>query len=195
MQGHAPNTNVQLITYNLIKGQKVRRPFVGLHKYALVVWVSGGSTSPCCYALCLMHLGLNEGRLEEWVFLFIYNIRDLHQIDQKLCVPFGYVFPSQLTRSPRRCRSWRSLCSRLRNGDMVIWNTKEVEPVWLIYSHSIPTDLFKAEAPCVVWWCLSSMVFGFVWPVEMTASCVALNMRRARPLRQRLVVCCILPSL
>lgn len=76
-----------------------------------------------------------EWRKTWGVSLLIYNIRDLHQIDQKLCVPFGYVFPSQLTRSPRRCRSWRSLCSRLRNGDMVIW--KEVETVLLIYSHSI----------------------------------------------------------
>lgn len=65
------------------------------------------------------------------------------------------------------------------------WFEKKLKQFYWFIPIVFPTDLFEAEALCAVWWCLSSTVFGFVWPVEMTASYVALNMRRARPLRQR----------
>ena len=88
-----------------------------------------------------MHLGLNEGRLEEWVFLYTTSGICIKSI--KSCVFLLVMFFQVNSReAQKRCRSWRSLCSRLRNGDMVSWNSKEFETVLLIFSHSISTDLF-----------------------------------------------------
>lgn len=169
-------------TYKLIKVQKVRRPFVGLHKYALVVWVSGGSTSPCCYALCLMHLGLNEGRLEEWVFLYttsgiciksikscVFLLVMLFQVNSREAqedVDLGEVFVQDL----EMVTWWFEIRKKLRHF------------YWFIPIVFPPTCFWSWGTVCGL---MMPLFYGLWFRFISTASCVALNMRRARPLRQQ----------